>query len=611
MNVRHVFLILFSACMLITAPPAVSGQQDTSSEADEQKPFLGVRVGPLSERLRSINDITVKSGVVVKHVVPDTPAERAGLKSFDVIQAVDGTSVSSVSELRQQIGARSPGDRISLTVHRSGENRTVRTRLRSYNRTEGGKHTTNTSDERDTQKMKEMNKKEMKELIKEMGEMEKSQRSGSGESDRSARTPQELRKKMKSFLEANGTESTGNKNGKEEQKTASSDEGSGEFERLYKKLKESLPDDVAERLNPEQLRELTEQTRKWVRDTSAEDVKKTMTKLLDELKKRVKSLNGENVQEVKKWKESLTREMEKQMKTFEQQMDEKFNQFENKLDEQMKQYNQKLQEKIDQLKELKKEQQDDEDVSDDDDGSSESSNPEPYLGIRPSRAPSGNGIVIRKVKEGSPAHKAGLQKGDIIRKMNGSSLKNVRALQKRFYQFSPGEEVTFFVERDGWTKKMTIKVGRRSDSSDDQSSDNSQSKDKSDSSSFNKKKFFQSNVLEEGKRAYWMLEMMTDYKHGRYLRFLKNGLSRSVQLLKQNLKEQPLQIDGRIRVFDRETGKVLLSVPLRGDLTEAVNRLHRLVRPVLEPNTMEPSDPQNAESSDAPGMNQTRGDSAL
>jgi C-terminal processing protease CtpA/Prc len=589
--------------MLITAPPAVSGQQDTSSEADEQKPFLGVRVGPLSERLRSINDITVKSGVVVKHVVPDTPAERAGLKSFDVIQAVDGTPVSSVSELRHQIGARSPGDRISLTVHRSGENRTVRTRLRRYNRTEGGSNTTETSDERD--------KKKMKELMKEMGEMEKPQPSGSGESDRSARTPQELRKKMKSFLEENGTESTGNTNDKEEQKNASSDEEPGEFERLYKKLKESLPDDVAERLNPEQLRKLTEQTRKWVRDTSAEDVKKTMTKLLDELKKRVKSLNGENVQEVKKWKESLTREMKNQMKAFEQQMDEKFNQFENKLDEQMKQYNQKLQEKIDQLKELKKEQQDDEDTSDDDDGSSESSNPEPYLGIRPSRAPSGNGIVIRKVKEGSPAHKAGLKKGDIIRKMNGSSLKNVRALQKQFYQFSPGDEVTLFVERDGWTKKMTIEVGRRSDNSDDQSSDNSQSKDKSDSSSFNKKKFFQSNVLEEGKRAYWMLEMMTDYKHGRYLRFLKNGLSRSIQLLKQKLKEQPLQIDGRIRVFDRETGKVLLSVPLRGDLTEAVNRLHRLVRPVLEPNTLEPSDSQNAESSDAPGMKQPHGDSAL
>ncbi len=56
-------------------------------------------------------------GVLVTTVSPDVPA-AATLDPGDVIVAVDGTPVTTPTELRAQIGRRKPGDDVALTVRR-------------------------------------------------------------------------------------------------------------------------------------------------------------------------------------------------------------------------------------------------------------------------------------------------------------------------------------------------------------------------------------------------------------------------------------------------------------------------------------------------------------
>ncbi len=580
MNVQKMCTILLGVCFLVSAPFASSAQQNTSSKTADQKSFLGVRVGPLTDRVRSLNGITAENGVVVKHVMPETPAARAGLKSLDVIRALNQSPITSVAKLRQHISSRSPGDHIALKVHRSGEDITMSIILASHKNPQGDKSISGGPDQgkRET----------MKKLLKKMGEMENKEHSAAGEQDRSARTPGELREKMKSFLENNGIESTGTKNDESDEDT-SSNEQPGEFQRLYQKLKKSLPKDVVERLNPEHLRTLTEKTKEWVRETSAEDVKKNVTRLLDELKDRVRSWDGQNVEEVKQWKKSIQKGLRNQMETFEEKMENRLNRFEDRMTKQMKRYNSQLQEQIEQLQKLRDEQERGND-SNEDDRANESSNVKPYLGIRPSEAPSGSGIVVRKVKENSPASRAGLQKGDVLRKMNGTSIKSVQALQKQFYQVRPGDKISLLVERNGWTKEMKIEVGRRSESSDSRSSGNGEKEDRGTSSSLDEGKFFQSRIMNDGREAFWMLEMMTDYKHGRYFSLMTNGVRKGIQMLKQQLKEQPLRIEGRIRLTDQESGEVLFSWPLHGDLSEAVSRFERLVEPFLKQTALKPSE---------------------
>jgi serine protease Do len=76
----------------------------------------------------------------VTEVRPGTPAARAELQGAtdaravngqsyptggDVITEVDGEQVTSADELRSQIDSHSPGDQVTLTVVRNGDERTV------------------------------------------------------------------------------------------------------------------------------------------------------------------------------------------------------------------------------------------------------------------------------------------------------------------------------------------------------------------------------------------------------------------------------------------------------------------------------------------------------
>lgn len=54
-------------------------------------------------------------GVQVISVTLDSPAERAGLAAGDIIVAIDGTVVTSLSDLSHLLGAHSPGDRVTIT----------------------------------------------------------------------------------------------------------------------------------------------------------------------------------------------------------------------------------------------------------------------------------------------------------------------------------------------------------------------------------------------------------------------------------------------------------------------------------------------------------------
>jgi putative serine protease PepD len=58
-------------------------------------------------------------------IVPDGPAEQAGLQPGDVILAIDGTAVGDSSELIVAIRSRQPGDTVRLTVRRDDSERQV------------------------------------------------------------------------------------------------------------------------------------------------------------------------------------------------------------------------------------------------------------------------------------------------------------------------------------------------------------------------------------------------------------------------------------------------------------------------------------------------------
>ncbi len=73
------------------------------------------------------------------------------------------------------------------------------------------------------------------------------------------------------------------------------------------------------------------------------------------------------------------------------------------------------------------------------------------------------GALIQSVLPSGPGGKAGLQKGDVIIKVNSREIKDSRELPYEISSFQPGTTVTLEVMRDGHKKSFKVKLGNRAE----------------------------------------------------------------------------------------------------------------------------------------------------
>ena len=93
--------------------------------------YLGVQIQPLTKELAQGFGLSTEKGALVASTQDGTPAEKAGLKSGDVITAVDGEPVADARELTRKIGALKPGAKAEITYLRDGKERTATVALAS------------------------------------------------------------------------------------------------------------------------------------------------------------------------------------------------------------------------------------------------------------------------------------------------------------------------------------------------------------------------------------------------------------------------------------------------------------------------------------------------
>jgi serine protease Do len=84
--------------------------------------YIGAAVQPLTPELAEAMKLKgPPSGALIGDVVPKSPSEKAGIKTGDVITAVNGKKIGDARELRLMIGSMAPGTKVRIEVNREGQ----------------------------------------------------------------------------------------------------------------------------------------------------------------------------------------------------------------------------------------------------------------------------------------------------------------------------------------------------------------------------------------------------------------------------------------------------------------------------------------------------------
>lgn len=108
---------------------AISIAQSIISGKEPTRAFLGVTMTTINASAAQMYGFATDSGAYVSSVVPNSAAADAGLEVGDIIVAFDGQKVSSASDVTLDVRTKNPGDKVTITVVRDGQEQNVEVTL--------------------------------------------------------------------------------------------------------------------------------------------------------------------------------------------------------------------------------------------------------------------------------------------------------------------------------------------------------------------------------------------------------------------------------------------------------------------------------------------------
>jgi putative serine protease PepD len=88
-------------------------------------PYIGIQGQSVTSDVATQYNLPVTEGAMVTSVMPGTSAEKAGLKSGDIVVSVDGKPVKTIDDLIAAIRKKNVGDKISITYYSNGTKKTA------------------------------------------------------------------------------------------------------------------------------------------------------------------------------------------------------------------------------------------------------------------------------------------------------------------------------------------------------------------------------------------------------------------------------------------------------------------------------------------------------
>lgn len=100
-----------------------------------QRGYLGVNIQDVDADFAKQHDLKVMNGVYVLGVIDGGAGQDADLQEGDLITAINKIPVNSVAELQEQVNLHRPGEKVTVTYQRHGNEETAAATLKNKNNT--------------------------------------------------------------------------------------------------------------------------------------------------------------------------------------------------------------------------------------------------------------------------------------------------------------------------------------------------------------------------------------------------------------------------------------------------------------------------------------------
>lgn len=98
-----------------------TGRGDYEWRDERERPRIGVTLGSVSPALASQLKINEDDSTLILGVTGGMPADKAGIKTNDVVVQINGSDRASPSDLRRAIRGTPAGGELKLRIIRAGE----------------------------------------------------------------------------------------------------------------------------------------------------------------------------------------------------------------------------------------------------------------------------------------------------------------------------------------------------------------------------------------------------------------------------------------------------------------------------------------------------------
>jgi len=95
--------------------------EDLQEYGEVRMPWIGIYYQQLTPEVADYLGIQAEEGIIIMDVIPGSPAEEAGLETYDVVTQFDEEPITSIDDFASMVTEQEVGNEVMLRIERDGE----------------------------------------------------------------------------------------------------------------------------------------------------------------------------------------------------------------------------------------------------------------------------------------------------------------------------------------------------------------------------------------------------------------------------------------------------------------------------------------------------------